>query len=435
MRKYRLILALVFGLSLFLTGSAQTTKVLFLGNSYTGWNDLPNIFKELAIEAGDSVSVEGNIIGGYTLGIPGAGHLYNNTSTNMIGRGDWNYVILQEQSQMPTIPFYRDNYTFPAADSLNKIIQQHNTCAQTVFYMTWGRKYGGEQCIDTHCSPVFVDYFHMQDSLESAYMNMTLSNEAMCAPVGISWSNSIANGDPIELFDTDASHPSLAGSYLAACTFYASIFLKSPVGINYYAGLAPADAAYLQEIAETAVLTDPEQWNIFPQLPVFTSFTFELDGSLASFTNTSINTSSYAWNFGDPLSGTMNTSIEENPSHEYTFPGTYVVTLLAGDSCQFELAYDTIVIVETGLDPQADLAVKIFPNPATDIIYLDMDDGHNFNKYKLIGLDGTSYLSGDLKVINGKAQIGNLSVLSPGTYFLVLRDEDRSIVQKILISP
>lgn len=426
---------LLLGLVLVFSGTAQTTKVLFLGNSYTGWNEMPVIFRGLATEAGDSVMVDGNIIGGYTLGYPGAGHLYNNASINMIERGYWDYVVLQEHSQMPTIPHYRDNYTFPAADSLNMIIQQSNTCAQTVFFMTWGRKYGGEQCINSYCSPDFVDFFHMQDSLESAYMYMTLSNQAMCSPVGISWSNSIANGDPIELFDTDESHPSLAGSYLAACTFYASFFQKTPVGINYFAGLPPADATYLQEMAEMTVLSDPEQWNIFPPIPISASFTYELDGSLANFTNTSINTSIYEWNFGDPLSGMLNTSTLENPTHHYALPGTYIVSLTASDSCQYDMAYDTIVITETGINFHEDPGIKIFPNPATDILYMQMDVEQTYSEYEIMGLDGRSLLAGDIMNTNGKAQIGNLSVLSPGTYFLVLREEDRFIVRKILITP
>jgi hypothetical protein len=60
-----------------------------------------------------------------------------------------------------------------------------------------------------------------------------------------------ANGAQVvlELYAPDKRHPSLAGTYLAACTVYASLFGKSPVGNGYTAGL-PADvAAHLQQVA------------------------------------------------------------------------------------------------------------------------------------------------------------------------------------------
>ena len=396
---------------------------------------MPNIFMELALEAGDSVFVDGNLIGGYSLGVPGFGHLHNATSISMIERGYWDYVILQEHSQMPTIPFYRDNYTFPAADSLNAIIQQSNNCAHTVFFMTWGRKYGGQQCINSYCSPVFTDYFHMQDSLETAYMYMTLSNQAMCAPVGISWSNSIANGDPIELFDTDATHPSLAGSYLAACTFYAAIFQKSPLGINYYAGLSVADGVYLQQIAETAVLTNPEQWNIFPPETLTASFTYELNDKLASFSNTSVNTSVYAWDFGEPLSGSQNTSVLEDPTHQYSGPGTYFVSLEAGDGCQSSMAFDTLVILETVIPSHNEFYLKVFPNPVRDNISIKTDHVQQFHRYEVSGLQGSKYLSGDVNTSNGFAQIYGLSALSPGIYFLVLIGDEIQLSRKFVVLP
>jgi hypothetical protein len=46
----------------------------------------------------------------------------------------------------------------------------------------------------------------------------------------------------------------LAGSYLAACVFYAKIFGESPVGVNYSAGLADETAAYLQQVAADVTL-------------------------------------------------------------------------------------------------------------------------------------------------------------------------------------
>jgi hypothetical protein len=44
-------------------------------------------------------------------------------------------------------------------------------------------------------------------------------------------------------------HPSLAGTYLAACTFYAALYGKSPVGNPYAADLDADTARFLQGVA------------------------------------------------------------------------------------------------------------------------------------------------------------------------------------------
>ena len=54
-------------------------------------------------------------------------------------------------------------------------------------------------------------------------------------------------------WDYAKRHPTLAGSYLAAATTFATIFKKSPVGLKYTAGLDAATAAFFQGVAEETV--------------------------------------------------------------------------------------------------------------------------------------------------------------------------------------
>ncbi|NVO19611.1 MAG: PKD domain-containing protein, partial [Bacteroidetes bacterium] len=67
------------------------------------------------------------------------------------------------------------------------------------------------------------------------------------------------------------------------------------------------------------------------------------------------NVSNWSWNFGDPLSGTSNTSSVQNPQHTYSQAGTYQVTLIAGsvNGC-----FNTIT-----------KAVTITPAPAVNFSY------------------------------------------------------------------
>lgn len=64
--KFRLLLILlVSGLAVF--GQSLTKKVLFLGNSYTAVNNLPQMMADVAVSAGDTLWFDSNTPGGYTL--------------------------------------------------------------------------------------------------------------------------------------------------------------------------------------------------------------------------------------------------------------------------------------------------------------------------------------------------------------------------------
>ena len=219
-----ILLILIFPTLLF----ADTTRVLFVGNSYTYVNDLPGIFKGLSNSLGRSVYTDMSAPGGYSL----EQHLTNTETLLKISAGNWNYVVLQEQSQMPTIEYYRYFSTYPSARKLDSIIRSYGS--NTLFFMTWGRRYGGIQCIDTSCSPPFINFSHMQDSLSAAYFMIANELNASVCQAGNVWRQSVNTDSTVVLWDADLSHPSPAGTYLTACAFYSKIFHTSSTGANYY---------------------------------------------------------------------------------------------------------------------------------------------------------------------------------------------------------
>ena len=108
------------------TQAQDTTRVLFLGNSYTSFNDLPQLLTGLAADMGHVVETASNTPGGYTL----QGHASNDTSLDLIAEGGWDFVILQEQSQVPSFPdFQVEADFFPAAEYLVNYIRDNNDCA------------------------------------------------------------------------------------------------------------------------------------------------------------------------------------------------------------------------------------------------------------------------------------------------------------------
>lgn len=105
----------------------------------------------------------------------------------------------------------KKNVFHPAAqlDSLRRLYAPKG---KSVCYMTWGRNN------DT--------YEGMQQQLTENYLEMADVLDAYCAPVGEAWRRVRRECPSLQLYNSDGSHPSPAGSYLAACVFYA-IFLVS----------------------------------------------------------------------------------------------------------------------------------------------------------------------------------------------------------------
>ena len=239
--------AVILFLISFHTLCNDTTRILFIGNSYTYVNDLPTLFKELSASGGKNVITDISAPGGYTL----EGHFSLPETIDKINSGGWKFVVLQEQSQYPVIEYYRANSMYPFAAKLDSMIKVNGS--ETMLFMTWGRKSGGQQCIGSYCSPVFTDYYHMQDSLQTAYESLTQQLGAKLSPVGLAWKRALLQQPGIELWDADGSHPSLKGSYLAACMFYAAVFGESPVGLKYFGGLDSTAALFLQQIAGSFV--------------------------------------------------------------------------------------------------------------------------------------------------------------------------------------
>lgn len=262
---------------------AESLSVLFLGNSHTYFNDLPSLVQNLATEGGDTLNVASSTPGGCTLSYPPNAHVMNPVSLGLLELGGWDYVVLQEQSQFPCIPYLRDTFMFPGAMALDSIAHAHTPCATTVLYMTWGHNHTGPwvESFGGYSSPEFEDYDAMQDSVTTAYLCLADSLGTPVAPAGVAWQNAYHGGIPLEvLFNPDEYHPALPGSYLAACVFYATFFQKSPVGLSFTAGLDETLATALQTVADTTIMPHLAEWNIDPSMP-YSAFEFQWSLPLA----------------------------------------------------------------------------------------------------------------------------------------------------------
>ncbi len=298
---------------------AVKKRVLFLGNSYTYVNDLPNTLKNISDSFGDSIIVDNYTVGGYTLNL-----LSNDANTMLkIKQGNWDYIIIQAQSQEPSFdPMQVATDTYPYAKKLCDSIKQYNNCGEIVFYMTWGRKNGDA----SNCAfyPPVCTYNGMQQRLRESYLEMCDSNEATCAPVGVAWKKVRDTNPLIELYQTDESHPSIHGTYLAACVFYSTIFHKYTTGSSFIStGITTLDAGVLQLIASNTVMDSIETWQQFGHLPKSSYLSTNIFNTY-TFTNTTLRGNSYLWEFGDGTTSTM-----QHPTHTYNSSGNYFAKLIS----------------------------------------------------------------------------------------------------------
>ena len=208
--------------------SAQPSSlnVLFIGNSFTARNDVPGLIARLA-EAHD-LRLQHRLIsaGGASLRM----HWNKGEATATIRRGRYDYVVLQEQSTLPVKNRARMHENIRLFDEVIRAAG-----AQTALYLTWARQHAPDT----------------QPAITEAYTSIGREIRATVVPVGVAWQRFLSEHDRPALHDKDKSHPTLAGSYLAACVFFAVLFGTSPTGTNLdVQGLHPADAELLQRAAQ-----------------------------------------------------------------------------------------------------------------------------------------------------------------------------------------
>jgi hypothetical protein len=221
--------------------------VLFVGNSYTYVNMLPEMLQKLAIAGGQSME--------YRMITPGGSSLNQNWDQGLapkaIAEGGWDYVVLQEQSLRPITNAANMHIYARLFDG-----EVRKAGARTVFYVTWPRKNAPDQ----------------QATLTAAYSSIATELGALSCPVGPAWAGVHKKQPDLELYQSDGSHPSPEGTYLAACVFYNVLFGKSPVGLprtiigrlspeqganGPLAALSPEVATLLQKTALQTV----KEWN------------------------------------------------------------------------------------------------------------------------------------------------------------------------------
>ena len=389
-----------------------------MGNSYTA--GMPDLVSDIASSFGDSL-IWSDGSGGQAI----KDHANSQHSLMAISQDAWDYVVVQCQSQEAAFrPSYLATNVFPYAQILADTIRRANSCGNTIFYMTWGRK-NGDASNCQYYSPLCT-YSGMTAELRKNYLKMGQDNDAFVSPVGMSWKYVRNKWSNIELYDVDESHPSPKGMYLTACTFYAVIFGKSPVGSTYKANISGPDPDSLQVAANNVVFDSLSTWMINYDT-VHSIFSHTIQYDTVSFTNLNPTADSVYWEFGDGSN-----SRDPNPVHIYNKADSFNVDFLSFKGCNTDDTSMRIITTLKDTSSVKDTSTQIleysiehnnfnlFPNPIaknqTLNLSINMDDYSNLS-IQMSSIEGKTILS---KSIQGSRSYIDITDLGAGIYFTTL---------------
>jgi hypothetical protein len=229
------MLVILIGLFVLRPQAADPTagvQVLFIGNSFTYYHDLPRMVAELAKAGGQRpMHYQSETPGGCTL----EKHWKDRKALAQIQSRHWDFVVLQDQSQAPLL---NRRAMFEYGKKFDAEIRKEG--ARTILYMTWA----------TRSKP------NEQPAISQAYEGLSKELKARLAPVGNAWQSALRSNRALVLHEQDQKHPNSTGTYLAACVFYATIYGQSPEGLpGRIGGLTDAEARPLQVVAWKSVQT------------------------------------------------------------------------------------------------------------------------------------------------------------------------------------
>ncbi len=252
LRFWRLFSLLLLFSSVVSAQGEAPLKVLFTGNSYTYFWNLPQTVQAMAEAKKMNMVTRQSTAGGVNWGQHWRGEKQLDTK-ELITNGDWDIVVMQNHS-LSTIE--RPDSFMIFGEQLAGLVRASG--AEPVLYVTWARAF----------NPL------MQEKITRKYQELAEAIDAPLIPVGPAWESAGRLRPDLELFDPDGSHPSHLGTYLTACVFFRALTGQVAEGLPnrltskdkdgeklYLTIVSPEDAVFLQQVADQIVSAFEEQKN------------------------------------------------------------------------------------------------------------------------------------------------------------------------------
>ncbi len=219
--------------------AVEPKRILLIGNSYTS-QSRGALQKMLAASPYKDSTLSFITKGGATL----QRHLADPATREKIQQGNWDVVLLQEQSQTPAFPGKPSASFHQSVDEFSKLIREAG--AEPVLFMTWGRRDG-----DARNKAFLPDYETMQRKLTEAYRSAAKRNQIQVAAVGDAWAWVRREDDTLgkALYKKDGSHPSGKGAALVSTVILFSVFEGGEEAFQAPSGLSEQEWALMKEAA------------------------------------------------------------------------------------------------------------------------------------------------------------------------------------------
>lgn len=223
-------------------------SLLFIGNSYfafnngVGWhvarmhastNPAARLCSTSALITG--AGLDAHDVGAYFRSDAIGAYTLDEANNVVFGKQDrlFDVALMMDCSQCPIHPDLKERF-HAAVRQHCRAVRRHG--AEPVLVMSWA----------------YADRPEMTGALADAYAIAGKMNNVPVIPVGLAFAGALAERPDVGLHMADRSHPTLAGTYLAACCIYAALF-DTPAGLAYAAELERPTAAFLQRAAQKAV--------------------------------------------------------------------------------------------------------------------------------------------------------------------------------------
>jgi hypothetical protein len=409
MVKYLFVFLLGFSINIF--SQNTTEKVLFIGNSMTYFNNMPDIFSGIAQSKGRTIQTVQHTPGGTGF----VDHVSNSTLYDIIRSNIFDKVVMQPGTGESGGASFPVSITAQRGNRIKDSIKKYSPCAQIFLY---------EISNGIASANAYPNYYITQQKIRDSIHKMSGLMQIPMIPAGEAAKKHYQSTQDLRLHSSYGDvHPNLNGSYLIASAIYASIYQENISQSSYLAGVSQADAGYFQGIADDVVLNHINDWNL-SNFNLFSNFNYNINGLNVNFQNQSVNFTNVLWNFGD---GT--TSVQQNPVHQFAVPGTYNVSLSAfSGNCQIT-KIKQISTSQLSVSEVNSKKLKIYPNPATE--FFKIESAELISAIEIYTASGNMVMK--KKNIRSKVYQEEVSSYSSGIYFIKILLENSGWIHYKLI--
>ena len=378
----------------------DTIKVLFIGNSFSYFENMPDIFRNIASNAGYKVKTQMFAPGGVSVGDISQGsqaHMNNPLVYENIRSDKWDYVVLQDNQGR----FVLNYGQFPSSSlviqghlQIRDSVLKNNPCAKMVWFAGWGMKNG--------LPPNGNTGIEMIDRIAANYRFLNDTAHEIIAPIGGAWKKIILSNPAFDLWSSDETHPSLEGAFLTASVIYSTIFRDNPSYSSENAGLSSLTADLLKQSAWQTLLDSFAVTNLHTITPDLLWQNSQL--TAGSFQH-------YFWYKDMQWLSTFNTN-----TLNVGLSGHYYLMAENNAGCKLKSISQHLLITDVEENSQQN-QYKLYPNPAHTELQIETSRASNLPQSIRI-LNSNALCVKKLELRNASIQSIDVSDMSKGLYFI-----------------